>query len=365
MSSHQAHTAGGEPTAPWDKTATPAQQVSANQGAETQETPAKSSPLLKILGALVAVASIGTATVASFASANQGDSLRSSLTIVAPAGAGGGWDTVAREMQQAQRANGIVNNTQVINMPGAGGTIALGNIANLAGEYDTLMVGGTGQLAATIQYDTATTYADITPLAITVEEFNLVVVPADSPYQTLDDLMSAWAENPAAVPWSGGGSFDQLVATEMAIAAGVNPTDMVYVSSDGGGEVTAALLNGTVKAAASGFSDSIDQVESGRLRALALVSETRFEGVDIPTTVEQGYDVTLTNWRLIAAPGELSEEEETELTSIVLETVDTEEWATAVDRYNWSERVITGDELETFLKEEKERISSLYDSLGL
>lgn len=363
MSSHQDNTQGGDITPPWSASnGTPA--TSANTGAP-RAVPSMKSPLFKILGAIIAAGAIGTATVGSFASANQSDSLRTSLTIVAPAGAGGGWDTVAREMQQAQRANGIVNNTQVVNMPGAGGTIALGNIANLEGDPSTLMVGGTGQLAATIQYDTDTTYTDITPLAITVEEYNLVVVPANSPYQSLEELMTAWAADPSAVPWSGGGSFDQLVATELAIAAGVDPKDMVYVSSDGGGEVTAALLNGTVHAAASGFSDSIDQVESGRLRALGLVSKERFEGVDIPTTVEQGYDVTLSNWRLIAAPGGLTAEEEVELTDIVLETVETEGWSTAVGRYNWSERVITGDELDVFLEEEKERISSLYESLGV
>lgn len=84
-----------------------------------------------------------------------------------------------------------------------------------------------------------------------------------------------------------------------------------------------------------------------------------------PTTVEQGYDVTLSNWRLLAAPGGLTAEEEAELTDIVLETVETEEWSTAVGRYNWAERVITGDELDVFLEEEKERISSLYESLGV
>lgn len=363
MSSHQNPAQGGDVTPPW-ATSDGTPDTPASVGVHRAE-PSKKSPLFKILGAIIAVGAIGTATVGSFASAHQGDSLRTSMTIVAPAGAGGGWDTVAREMQQAQRANGIVNNTQVVNMPGAGGTIALGNLANLEGDPSTLMVGGTGQLAATIQYDTDTTYADITPLAITVEEYNMVVVPADSPYQSLEELMTAWAADPASVPWSGGGSFDRLVATELATVAGVDPKEMVFVSSDGGGEVTAALLNGTVQAAASGFSDSIDQVESGRLRALGLVSKERFEGVDIPTTVEQGYDVTLSNWRLLAAPGGLTAEEEAELTDIVLETVETEEWSTAVGRYNWAERVITGDELDVFLEEEKERISSLYESLGV
>lgn len=317
------------------------------------------------IGGLIAAGAIGTAVTGSISSASGGNNLRSSMTIIAPAAAGGGWDTVAREMQQAQRANSIINNTQVVNMPGAGGTIALGNLSVLDGDANTLMVGGTGQLAATIQYDSATKYEDVNPLAVTVEEYDVIVVPADSPYKTLDDLMKAWAQNPGDVPWTGGGSFDQLVVTEMAIAGGIKPADMIYVSSDGGGESTQALLNGTVAAAASGYPDSIDQIESGRLRALALVAEEPLEGSDIPTTVEQGYDVTLANWRILMAPGGITDDEKQELENIVLETIETPEWREAIERYNWNENVITGDELTQFIKDETERITALYKELGV
>lgn len=323
------------------------------------------STLLRVIGGLVAALTIGTASLASVLSADDGADLSSSLTIVAPAAAGGGWDTVAREMQQAQRSNGIVNNTQVVNMPGAGGTIALNNLGAMSGTPTTLMVGGTGQLAATIQFDSSTTYRDVTPIAVTVEELDVIVVPADSPYHSLQELMQAWKENPKSVPWTGGGSFDRLVATEMAMTAGIPADEMIYVNSDGGGEATAALLNGTVAVAASGYPDSIDQIESGRLRALALVAPQRIDGVDIPTTVEQGYDVVMTNWRLIIAPGGITPEEKEALEDIIRQTVATPEWEAAIKRYNWNENLVMGDELTTFLEEEEKRIEKLYEELGL
>lgn len=323
------------------------------------------STLLRVLGGLIAALTIGTASVASILSADDGADLSSSLTIVAPAAAGGGWDTVAREMQQAQRSNGIVNNTQVVNMPGAGGTIALNNLGAMNGNPTTLMVGGTGQLAATIQFESNTTYRDVTPLAVTVEELDVIVVPADSPYHSLQELMQAWKENHQGVPWTGGGSFDRLVATEMALSAGVPVDEMIYVNSDGGGEATAALLNGTVAVAASGYPDSIDHIESGRLRALALVAPQRIDGVNIPTTAEQGYDVVMTNWRLIVAPGGITAEEKEALEDIIRQTVATPEWEAAVQRYNWNENLLMGDELTTFLAEEEDRIEKLYEELGL
>lgn len=328
------------------------------------ETPRGRRGVARIVGAAVAAAAIGVAAYGSVTSASAGGDPTTSITIVAPAAAGGGWDGVARAMQQAQRGNGIVNSVQVVNMPGAGGTIALGNVARLEGSPDTLLVGGTGLLAAEIQYGSAVTHDDITPLAVMVEEYDVIVVPADSPYETLDDLVAAWSQSPGAVPWTGGGSFDQLVVTDLAVQAGIEPTATNFIPSDGGGEAIQALLNGTAAAAAGGYPDNIDQIESGRLRALALVAAEPVEGIDIPTTVEQGYDVTLTNWRMVAAPGGLEDDEVAQLTDIVLETLDTPEWAEASERYHWTERIITGEELDAFLVDERERIEALYEELG-
>lgn len=316
------------------------------------------------IGALIGVAAIGIAGYGSISSAAAGSDIHSSMTLIAPAAAGGGWDGVAREMQQAMKANGIVNNVQVVNMPGAGGTIALGNLSMLTGEANNIMVGGTGLVAATVQFKSAATVADVTPLATIVEEYDVIVVPASSPYQTLDELVEAWKTDPRAMPWSGGGSFDQLVVTDLALAAGIDPVETTYIPSDGGGEAIQALLNGTVQAAAGGFPDNIDQIESGRLRALALVASERMEGIDIPTTVEQGYDVTLANWRMLMAPAGLTEDEVDGLRELVLETIDTPEWADAIKRYRWTEQVITGDELDTFLVGEQERIENLYKEMG-
>lgn len=320
--------------------------------------------VLKGLGGVIAVGAVGTAAYGSITSNTTGTDLRSNLTIIAPAAAGGGWDTIAREMQVSQREHSIINNTQVLNMPGAGGTIALSNLVNLAGDPQTMMVGGTGQLAATIQYDTDVTLADITPLAVTVEEYGVLVVAGDSPYETLDDLVEAWRNDPASIPWTGGGSFDELVITDLALKAGIDPGQIQYISSDGGGEAIQALLNGSAVAASGGYPDNVDQIETGNLRSLALVAPEAIEGIDMPTTVEQGYDVTLTNWRLLAAPPGISEEEKAELIEVIEETISTPEWQEAIERYYWTENRIFGDELLEFLDQERERITELYEEMG-
>lgn len=319
----------------------------------------------RVVGGVVTVAAVTVAAIGSITSAASGQEINASMTIVAPAAAGGGWDGVARELQQAQKANGLINNVQVVNMPGAGGTIALGNVSVLNGQPNNLLVGGTGLLAATIQFDSAATLDDVTPLAVIVEEYDVIVVPADSPYRTLEDLVAAWKQDPKSVPWTGGGSFDQLVVTDLALAAGIDPVDTTYISSDGGGEAIQALLNGTARAAAGGYPDNIDQIEAGRLRALALVAEEPIDGIDIPTAAEQGYDITLSNWRMLAAPSGLDTDDIDALTELVVDSVATPEWQDAIDRYRWTERIITGDDLRVFLDDEETRIRALYEEMGL
>lgn len=313
---------------------------------------------------VLAVPVIGAAGYQSVRAADQGTSVRSNLTLVAPAAAGGGWDAFQREMQEAMRANGLVGNVQVLNIPGAGGTIAVGSMKE-RNTPNYLMVGGTGQIAAHAQFDTPSTVTDLTPVARVVEELFLVNVPADSPYEDLQSLVDAWRKNPKQIAWTGGGSSDQMVITELALAAGISPSDITYIPSSGGGEAIQAMLNGTAQASSGGFPDIYPQVQSGRLRGLGVAAKKRLEGVDIPTMPEQGFDVTLTNWRAQFAPPNASEEDVAEFVALMEETTATSEWKDAVKRNYWVEVPLSGPELKDFIQAEIDKIGSLIKEMGV
>lgn len=320
----------------------------------------------KIKQFVVGTAAVVITAIAAFfsiQSASGGEDIRSNMTLIAPAAAGGGWDTFQREQQQSMRVNKIVNNIQVVNIPGAGGTIALGKLSTMTAP-NTLMVGGTGHIAAQIQFDTPAKIQDVTPIARVVEEFDIITVPADSPYNTLEELIEGWKADPAGVSWTGGGSFDQLVMTEIALSAGIDPKQTTFIPSDGGGEAIQALLNGTAKASTGGFADMYPQVEAGRLKVLGIAAEERLPGSDIPTLVEQGYDVTLTNWRAMFAPPGLSDEQIAELRAIVAESVETAEWQSAVERNYWMSAPLEGEELDQFVEDEIDRIDQLFKEMG-
>lgn len=313
---------------------------------------------------VVAAAVIGLAAFFSFQSATAGSDIRSNLTLIAPAGAGGGWDTFMREQQQAMRVNSLVNNSQVVNIPGAAGTIGLGQLSTMEGQANTLMVTGAGLVAGVAQLDSAVTHDDVRPIARVVEEYDVVVVPADSPYETIDDLVQDWRANPAEVAWTGGGTFDQLVMTELALEAGIEPSETTYIPKSGGGEATQALITGTADAATSGYMDVADQIEAGRLRALGMAAPQRLEGVEIPTLTEQGFAVDLANWRAVLAPPGITDEEFAELRTLLEESVATPEWQEAVERNKWTEVYLAGDEFDEFMAAEQERIAALVEEIS-
>lgn len=307
---------------------------------------------------LVAVPVIGAAGYQSVRAADSGPNVRSNLTLIAPADPGGGWDAFQREMQQAMRTNNLVGNVQVLNISGAGGTIAV----EMMSQRDTpnyLMVGGTGQIAAHAMNDTPATITDVTPVARVVEEYYLIVVPADSPHQDMQSLVDAWRADPASVAWTGGGSSDQLVMTELALEAGVTPSEITYIPSSGGGEAVQAMISGTAQVSAGGFPDLYPQVQAGRLRGLGLAAKKRLKGVDIPTLPELGFDVTLTNWRAQFAPPNVADEVVAEFEQLIAETTATDEWQEAVERNYWVEVPLTGHEFREFVTAEIDKISSL------
>jgi putative tricarboxylic transport membrane protein len=343
---------------------TPPPEVDIGGPGEDPEKPSRPSVGLIVYG-LVAALVIVMGVVSSVQRAGVSPDLRTKATLIAPAAAGGGWDLFMRQAQNAMRENDIASNIQVLNVPGAAGTIGLSNLERRHGEAGVAMVGGAGQVAGVEQLDSPVTLSDVTPIARVVEEYDVIVVPADSPFETLDDLITTWQDDPGSVPFTGGGSFDQLVMAELAIAAGIEPSEATYIPASGGGEVAQSLVTRTAAAAASGYADVKDQIEGGRLRALGLAAEERLDGVDIPTLEEQGYDVTFANWRAVFAPPGISDEEAEAIRAVFEEIVDTPEWREAVEVNEWTSVWLDGDELLEFLADEEARVAELYEELGL
>lgn len=306
------------------------------------------------------------------------------IEIMAPAAPGGGWDTTAREMQRVMQEEGIAKTVQVYNVEGAGGTIGIAQLVNdERGNDHQLMMMGLVMIGALATNASQVTLDDTTPISRLTAEFEVIVVPKDSPYQTLDDLIAALKEDPTAISWGGGsaGGTDHILVGLIAKAVGVDPTQINYVPFSGGGEALAAILGGQVSAGVSGVGEWIDQIESGELRALAVSGSANAAGATpvagaaatpvasvasvAPTLQEQGVDVELANWRGVVAPPDISEEGRQCLVALVDEMVASQGWQETLQKYGWQDFALSGDAFAQFLKEEQERIIPVLKELGL
>ena len=310
---------------------------------------------------------IATFAFMSAASSGGVSTARAKLTLIAPAAPGGGWDGFGREAQAVMRSAGIVTNPQVVNIPGAGGTIGLSQFVQEVGREDLLMVTGGVMVGAIELANNPESFDDVTPIARLADDYAVLVVPADSPFQTLDDFLTTWKANPGSNSIGGGslGSIDHLLGGLLAQELGMNPRDVNYISYSGGGEALNSLLAHTTAAGISGYNEVRDQIEAGNLRALAISSEERLPGSDVPTFMEQGVDVSMSNWRGFVAPPGISEEARQELLAIVEELHAQPEWQEAVTRNSWIDTYQTGEDFNQFINDEVATASNIVKELGL
>jgi putative tricarboxylic transport membrane protein len=256
----------------------------------------------------------------------------------------------------------------VNNVPGAGGTIGLAQFINSQrGDGGTLLVSGLVMVGAILTNKSPVSLTQTTPIARLTGEYEVVVVPTASKIKTMADLIASLKANPGAVSWAGGsaGGVDHILVGLIAQAVGVEPTRINYVPFSGGGEALAALLGNQVAAGVSGYGEFAPQIQAGKLRALAVSSDRRLSGVEVPTLKEQGINIELANWRgVVAAPG-LSGAQRQELIGAVDRMVKSEAWQAILKQKDWINLYLPGDQFGKFIESEHGRIEKVLRSIGL
>ncbi|WP_433532330.1 Bug family tripartite tricarboxylate transporter substrate binding protein [Micromonospora sp. CA-263727] len=294
------------------------------------------------------------------------------LQLMAPAAPGGGWDLTARSLQKAITDGKLVNQSvEVFNVPGAAGTLGLAQLVSKnSGDPHTLMVTGLVMVGGVVTNKAPISLAEVTPIATLTAEQEVIVVPANSKYQTLAQLMEDAKANPTSINWGGGsaGGTDQILVGLLAKAAGANPKQMKYVAYSGGGESKAALLAGDLTAAVSGQSEFRDLVASGKVRALAVSGSTGIDlgnGTPTRTIKEEGYDVELMNWRALVAPPRIDASAKQAITDLVDRVHASSSWKSIMAEQGWEDFYKSGDEAVAFFTSENTRITAVLTEIGM
>ena len=227
------------------------------------------------------------------------------VTLVVGFAPGGSADIVARALSQ-KLATALGQPVVVDNRPGAGGTIAAAAVAAAPADGHTLLLvtsghAGSGALYKGLRYDPLKSFAPVVKVGATPV---VVVVPAAQPMKTFGELLAAARKAPGTLNYAagGGGATTTALAAEfLKKDAGI---DMVQVPYKGSGPALTALLSGEVQVGFEIPSSALPHIQAGKLRALAVTSQSRSSVLpDVPTVREQGLkDFEVVGWFGVMAP---------------------------------------------------------------
>lgn len=277
------------------------------------------------------------------------------IKMMIPANPGGGWDTTGRALGKAMQDAGVANTVTFENKGGAAGIIGLSQFANATkGDPNALMVMGAVMLGGIITGKAPVSLDKVTPIARLTSEYNVFVLPANSPFKSMKDVIEQLKKDPGSVKWGGGsrGSTEHIAAAMLAREAGVDASKINYVAFRGGGEAVAAILGGNVTVGGSGYSEFQQYIEAGKMKPIAVTSGTRLKGLNIPTLKEIGYNVEIGNWRGVYAAADITPAQRKELTDLVVKASRSKSWNEALTKNGWTPAVMTGDEFGDFVDRE-------------
>jgi len=291
------------------------------------------------------------------------------VDIMAPAATGGGFDTTARLVQRALTEEKLVStNVTVSNVPGAGGTVGMAQLLKNKGDSHTLIVVGRVTVGSQITGKTEAKVSQLTPIARLMGESEVIVTPKSSALTSIKDLIDALKKDVNSIKFAGGsagGADHELAALLVKAAGGDVKAWKSYVPFAGGGEAAAAIIGGQVQVGISGFGEFKGQIESGNMKALAVSADQPLAAAkNIPTLKSQGVDITLINWRLLAAPPEIPVSDLAQLKDLAKKVHDSKTWQDFATKNDWFDNFTTSD-LAAFISGETLSLTATLTDLGL
>ncbi len=309
---------------------------------------------------LAALAATGGLPLSALAATN--------LKMMIPANPGGGWDTTGRALGKALLDGKLADTVTFENKGGAAGALGLAQfVAGSKGDGNAIMVMGAVMLGGLITGKPPVSLSSATPLARLTSEYNVFVLPANSPFKTMKDVIEQFKKDPGSVKWGGGsrGSTEHIAAAMIARQVGVDATKINYVAFRGGGEATAAILGGNVTIGGGGYSEMAEYIAAGKMKALAVTSGARLKGINVPTLKEQGIDVEIGNWRgVYGAPGITPEQSKT-LIDLLVKATKTKSWAESLEKNNWTPALLTGAEFAKFVDDDFASLRAIMVKSGM
>jgi tripartite-type tricarboxylate transporter receptor subunit TctC len=223
------------------------------------------------------------------------------VTLVTHSSPGGGTDVFLRDM--IKQMNGVLKTSMSVeNIRGGSGATAVSNVAKGAPDGSIFYGTTPTYIQTTLLSKPPVGYDGLDPMVIVFLDPELIYTRAESPFKTLTDVIAHAKANPGKSRWGAANpaSLERIAMEKMARAAGVK---VPIISHEGGGDLMIGVLNGTYDMGVGEYQEVQGQLEAGKIRLLATLSDQRLPGLpNLATAKEQGLDVVVRKFRGLASP---------------------------------------------------------------
>ncbi len=293
------------------------------------------------------------------------------VELVAPYGPGGASDLASRTLASVAPQY-LGQPVLVVNRTGGGGIVGSNFVHNSRPDGYTLLTARVGAEAVgpalnkTIPYK----YDDFTMLGLLELNPYVFVVKADSPYKTFGDLVKALKAHPGKLSYStsGPGTILNMGPQMLFDSLGLKPNAATMVPYKGGGGAATALLGGHVDFLGVNLATVLSNVQAGKLRALAVTTPARYEGLpNVPTVKELGYPKleSIIGWSALYGPPGMPKEAVQKWTAALQKIAQDKTWVGLEKKLGSVPYIKSPEETAKFVDNQYQTYHRLAKKIGL
>lgn len=293
------------------------------------------------------------------------------VELIVPAEAGGSLDTTGRTTHKIlEELKLLPGSSAVTNRAGGAHAVAYAYLNQRQGDGHFISITSANLLGGHIAGRLPMSYTDVSPIATLLSENIAFAVRIDSPINTGKELMEAMKKNPGQYSIALGsaiGGTHHVAAGLPLQSAGVDIKQVKMVGYNASGGAVAALLGGHVDVVAASTINVSQQIEAGKLKAIAVTAPKRMTGAlsKAATWPEQGYKGVLENWRGVIGPRGLSAAQIAYWEGVMQKVVESEEFKAYATKNQWDVTFRGAKEARVFMEQDYNQLKSVMTFLGL
>lgn len=284
------------------------------------------------------------------------------VELVVPYPAGGGTDVLARAFALAAVKH-LPQPLIVVNKPGAAGAIGWADVLNGKEPGYKIAVLATDLMTQPNMGLTKITYEDFTPIARLNYDPAAITVRADAPWKTVEEFVEAAKKGDFRIGNGGNGSTWHLAAAAIEDKTGAKFNHIPFA---GANPAALSLLGGHIEAITVSAAEVSPHVAGGKLRLLAVMSDTRVKGFEnVPTLKEKGLDIQIGTWRGLGVPKNTPADVVAVLRTATAKTMQEPSIREALEKQNMGYAYAEGDAYGAVMARDHAYYRALIQKLGL